>query len=406
LLEIWGNNGMKAADMAQPLVTSDAISGEPALEEAEPIFSILPRKTVLIVDDEKRMADSLRDLLAPAGYTVEVAYNGAQAIDLLRQRFYHVLVTDLRMQGIGGLDIIRYAHEHHARTLIIVITGHATTESAIEAVHYNVFDFLRKPFEFDLLRMAIEKAFHKIETDQLREDTAAMITHDIKVPLTSIIGFASMIHDPASGQIHSNAVEFAETIKANGQKILELIENYLTSCRIDSGTLSITPVTVNPCQFLADVVELAQIEARRQQRTIQSYCDPSLPEHIYMDEALVFRAMENLLQNAIKYSLGRGPIELRAERLAPAESPLCQNTLRLRVINDADEIMAGQLANGFDRYARGNYHVGIPGSGLGLYIVRAVSHAHDGLASAEWLDQGRVSFQMLLPLIIKSETGT
>ncbi len=395
---------MKNLESLRSPPASTGFVPSPAGIEALPSSSILPRKTVLIVDDEKRMADSLRDLLALAGYTVQVAYNGAQAIDLLRQKAYHVLVTDLRMQGIGGLDIIRYTHEHHSRTQIIVITGHATTESAIEAVHYNVFDFLRKPFEFDLFRMAIEKAFHKIEADQLREDTAAMITHDIKVPLTSIIGFASMINDPVTGQFHPRAAEFAETIKANGQRILELIENYLTSCRIDSGTLHIVPVMVNPCQFVADVAELANSEAQRQQRRIQANCDENLPEHIYFDEVLVFRAAGNLLQNAIKYSTGREPIEFRVDFLAAGESPLRHDTFRLRVINDTDEIMAGQLADAFDRYIRANFHARIQGSGLGLYIVHAVAQAHAGLASAEWLEQGRVCFQMLLPLKIKSET--
>jgi signal transduction histidine kinase len=365
--------------------------------------TIMPRKTVLIVDDEKRMADSLRDLLTPAGYTVQTAYNGAQAIDLLRQKFFHVLVTDLRMQGIGGLDIIRYTHEHHPRTLIIVITGHATTESAIEAVHYNVFDYLRKPFEFDLFRMAIEKAFHKLETDQLREDTAAMITHDIKVPLTSIIGFASMIYDRSTGRLHPRAAEFSETIKANGQKILELIENYLTSCKIDSGTLHLTPVIVDPRQLIADVVEVARLEAQRQQRKIEIKLAENLPPRIFLDEALAFRAIANLLQNAIKYSTGGEPIEIIADCLAPPHSPLRQDTLRVRVVNDVHDVMAEQLSAAFDRYVRAVPQSSVEGSGLGLYVVRAVALAHGGQVEAEWLDSGRISFQMLLPLKCKPE---
>ena len=126
-------------------------------------------KSILIVDDERRMADSLGDLLREENYRVRTVYSGRSAVDVLRREQFHVVVTDLRMQEVGGLDLIRYIHDNFPETLVIVITGHASTDSAIEALRYQVFDYLRKPFEFDLFRMAIEKAFHKIEAERLRQ---------------------------------------------------------------------------------------------------------------------------------------------------------------------------------------------------------------------------------------------
>ncbi|MBI3737216.1 response regulator, partial [Candidatus Sumerlaeota bacterium] len=142
-------------------------------------------KSILIVDDERRLADSLRDLLAIEGYKARTAYSGSEALEALREHPYPIVVTDLRMQGVDGLDVIRHVHENYPKTLVIVVTGYASADSAIEALHYHAFDYIRKPFEFDHFKRALERAFQKLEMDQLREDTAAMITHDIKLPLTS-----------------------------------------------------------------------------------------------------------------------------------------------------------------------------------------------------------------------------
>ncbi len=354
-------------------------------------------KSVLIVDDERRMADSLRSLLDRAGYRAAAAYSGRDAIAWLEHNAAAIVVTDLRMHDVDGLALIRHVHEHHPRSLIIVITGHASTESAIEALHYHVFDYLRKPFEFELFRMAIEKAFQKIETDQLREDMAAMITHDIKIPLTSIIGFASMLWDADGGRFHPRAAEFAETIRSNGDKILVLIENYLTSCKIDSGTLRVVRARVDIPRLVDDVIESIRAQAQRVQRRIETEIAQA-PPFAEVDETLVYRAATNLLHNAIKYGKGEAPILFRAIAVAPAETPLGRPALRIEVENESDELSSTELMTLFDRFERDPRHHRIGGTGIGLYVVQAVARAHGGLATARMKPQGVVCFAIDLPL--------
>ncbi len=363
----------------------------------------MPDKSILIVDDERRMAESLCSLLERAGYHAAPAFSGREAIERLAQQPCKVVVTDLRMHDIDGLNLIRHIHNHHPGTLVIVITGHASTESAIEAVHYHVFDYLRKPFDFELFRMAIDKAFQKIETDQLREDMAAMITHDIKIPLTSIIGFASMIHDPTQGTLHPRAIEFAETIRANGQKILGLIENFLTTCQIDAGTLRLVPAAVDLTRLIQDLVETTQIEADRYGRRIECYFE-NLPERMVFDEVLVYRAIGNLLQNSIKYGRGGQPIRVQAIRRPPDLNPLASEAVSIEVINDADTIACVELARLFERYSRLRAHQRIEGSGLGLYVVHAVAQAHQGLVQVDQPAPGLVRFTLHLPLVETAES--
>lgn len=361
-------------------------------------------KSVLIVDDEQRMADSLCDLLSASDYHAEVAYSGREAIVKLQKGSYKVVVTDLRMHDVNGLDVIRYTYDNHPRTLIIVITGHATTESAIEAVHYQVFDYLRKPFDFELFRMAIEKAFQRLEVEQFREDTAAMITHDIKIPLTSIIGFASMIYDDESEAFHPRAAEFAETIQANGQKILELIENFLTSCRVDSNTLNLTAVPVSPAALLEDVVEMALLEAKRQGHDIERV-DEHAPEVIRADESLLYRALGNLLHNAIKYGAPSEPIVAGCRQVEAEQSPIGRTSICFHVTNAVEDVLPERLDSLFERYQRAHARPGQEGSGIGLYVVQAVAQAHGGRAVAEYVEPAHVRFEMYIPLSAETAAG-
>jgi signal transduction histidine kinase len=354
-------------------------------------------KPLLIVDDEKRMTESLRELLTPLGYVVTTANSGAEAIEVLEERGFPVVITDLRMQGIGGLDVVRHISESRPKTLVIVITGYASTESAIEAVHYHVFDYIRKPFEFDQIRSVIERAFQKIELDQLREDTAAMITHDIKVPLTSILGFASLLYDREKDAFHPRAREFTEMIRSSARKILALVDNYLTSARHESDSLHLHAMPTHLGPMVDELVEQYGTEAQRQGMRIERDLTGA-PEEMVLDEPLVYRALANLIYNAIKYGDAREPIILRVERLDAGDSGLEREAARFEVVNLAPNLHGQDLDALFHRFQRAHKHAGIEGSGIGLYVVAAVARAHRGTARARYLDGGRVAFSITIPL--------
>jgi signal transduction histidine kinase len=293
------------------------------------------------------------------------------------------------------------SHDNYPQTIVIVITAHATTDSAIDAVHYHVFEYIRKPFEFSLFKTIIEKAFQKLEIEELRQATTAMITHDIKIPLTSIIGFAAMMVDPETGKFHARAREFVETIQANGQKVLELIENFLATSKIEAGSFRITPVEVDPEKLLHDIIETGRLEAGRRNIMIEHVTE-NLPLGVCLDEVLVFRALGNLLQNSIKYCAGRESILVQAGQLTSQYSPIHEETLYFRVVNDVKEILPGQFDGVFNRYGRGlTGQAGIEGSGIGLFVVHAVAQAHGGDITIDTSDPGHVRFTLYLPLNLK-----
>lgn len=123
-------------------------------DENLPVFK--PR--VLVVDDEKRIRDLCHRMLSGEGFDVSRAENGEQGISMIDESHYDIILLDLMMPGVSGLDVLEKVKALHPDTVVIVITGYATIEHSIEAMKKGAFDFLPKPFTPQDLRLVVSKA--------------------------------------------------------------------------------------------------------------------------------------------------------------------------------------------------------------------------------------------------------
>jgi diguanylate cyclase (GGDEF)-like protein len=112
---------------------------------------------ILVVDDNYSVLEVVDEILTRAGFQVTTATTGADAMRLLRERAFHVLLADLRMSPVSGWEVIRQAKEF-GETEVIVMTGYANLDSWLEALHQRVFDFLQKPLDFERLQRAVKNA--------------------------------------------------------------------------------------------------------------------------------------------------------------------------------------------------------------------------------------------------------
>ena len=113
---------------------------------------------VFVVDDERDIRDGCERVLTRAGYEVLKASNGQEGMDRIARETLHILLLDLKMPGIGGMEILTRLRESHPELLVIVITGYATIETAIEAMKVGAYDFIPKPFTPDQLRIVVGRA--------------------------------------------------------------------------------------------------------------------------------------------------------------------------------------------------------------------------------------------------------
>ncbi|MGC8840625.1 MAG: ATP-binding protein [Candidatus Sumerlaeaceae bacterium] len=358
-------------------------------------------RRILVVDDEKRMVESLRTLLSSCGYVVDTALGGNEAIQKLAAQDYPVVITDLRMDDADGFEIMRSVGDSR-HTAFIIITGHASTESAIQAVHHKAFDYLPKPFEFEQLRKTVERAFAAVEAQRFRKDLISMITHDIKIPLSSIIGYASLIFDKTTGQLNPRAKEFVQTIHSNALKILSLIDNFLTSCKIEGGKLRLFLRQVQLNFLVEDLVCVFQADAERKSLTVTTDLADNLPP-VMADENLLFRAVSNVVGNAYKFTPVGGTITILTRFVPATESPLACDKVLVAVTNTGSGIAPEDLPQIFEKYRRSDAHGGIEGSGLGLYITRNIVELHGGAIEVQSTPNELTTFRLYVPLKAKCD---
>jgi DNA-binding NtrC family response regulator len=117
---------------------------------------------VLVLDDEPIVCKRLKPALEKQGYHVDTFVQSAAAMEKIQETTYDIIITDLKMKGVDGMQFLEEAKRRAPKTEVIVITGFATMETAKESFHKGVFDFIAKPFKLSELQEVVARAENKI----------------------------------------------------------------------------------------------------------------------------------------------------------------------------------------------------------------------------------------------------
>ena len=136
-------------------------------------------KDLLIVDDEPLVCESLKEMLAMEGYRVDAVLNGQAALEKLHEDAYHLVLSDIRMPGMNGMELQRKLNERNSMLPVIFVTGHGDVPMAVEAMQQGALDFVQKPYREQELLEKIERAFEIDKTNresiQERQSIAARL---------------------------------------------------------------------------------------------------------------------------------------------------------------------------------------------------------------------------------------
>src|ERR1700687_1473461 len=118
----------------------------------------MKRTTVLVVDDDERLRETVGLLVKSLGHEAVTAANVAAAQVILAERDVDLVISDLRMPGDSGLDLLATIQASHAETPVILLTAYGTVETAVQAMHQGAFDYLLKPFDAGEMELRIQRA--------------------------------------------------------------------------------------------------------------------------------------------------------------------------------------------------------------------------------------------------------
>lgn len=341
---------------------------------------------ILVIDDERRMCESIRILLEKEGYRVVTAGDGAEGIEILKEQRFSLVIVDLMMPKVDGFEVLSYVRRNLPQTLVIVITGYSSMRSSIEALRGGAYDYLTKPFDFDIFKLTVEKALDKLRIQRLNDEFISMITHDLKNPLTSIIGYCSLLLSGAYGEVVEAMQPPLTGINTNAERLLDLINDFLVVNKISAEGLKLEKQSLklnNLLQHLADSVQ-AQMEIKKIK--LELGLDSDIPS-VECDPLQIERVVNNLLSNAIKFTPLGGHIGIT--------SGYDDDWIWFSVSDSGPGIEPEKQQSIFEKYSRVDRKV--EGTGLGLFITKSIVDLHQGTIDVESTPGEGASFTVHLP---------
>jgi signal transduction histidine kinase len=225
------------------------------------------------------------------------------------------------------------------------------------------------------------------EQNRLKDELISVVSHDLRTPLTSIMGYLELALAPDTGA--RDARQFLEVVQRNTGRLHRLVEDLLFVSRVQSGKDALSIGVVEVAEIAEATVAAALPAAERAE--VDVVCDIRCREQTLGDEHRIAEVLENLLSNALKFTPPGGRVAVWVGRVADA--------LVIRVSDTGIGIAEDDRRHLFDRFFRAAGAEGVPGAGLGLSIVKAIVEAHGGRVAVQSTVGSGTSFDVCFPLL-------
>lgn len=360
------------------------------------------RSKILIIDDEEIVIDSCCHILSSGNYEIRTAGDGLLGISLAEEFRPDLIFVDLKMPGISGFEVIEQIQEIDPAIMIVVITGFATIDSAVEAMQKGAVDFLPKPFTPDELRLITRRGLEKrqlvLETfslrrekELLREHFAAIVSHELKSPLAAVQQYLFALSGELSDQMTEDQQRRFERIQTRLNDLMKLIHTWLRAISVDINTIKDNFQPTSIAEVVNKAVESVEPHAVRKDVFLNPLIADDIPL-LQADEGTLVEAIVNLLGNSVKYSPAGSQVDINAS--------CSEQQVVLQVIDHGVGISKEDLPYIFeDFYTSSDAEKAERGSGVGLALTRRILQAHNGSISVEsQLGKGS-TFTLILPVI-------
>jgi two-component system sensor histidine kinase/response regulator len=357
--------------------------------------------TILVIDDEEAIRDSCCQVLSKDGYVTETAENGQSGLRKIREVKPDLVLIDLKMPGMGGMELLEKIGQIDPNIISVVITGYATIESAVEAMKLNAYDFLPKPFTPDQLRIVIERGLERRrltaesaclhrEKEMMRENFITLVSHQLRSPLTSVKQYFGVIREGFAGDVTEKQKQIIRKAGDYIDSLLKLINDWLDMSRVEAGRIRDKSEPVFLAAVLSDAAEALKPQAQAKKVTLELDLADNLPQLIG-DSNCLKEAFLNLISNAIIYNREGGTVTVTAKEQG--------DELVVKVSDTGIGISKENLPFIFDEFFRvkSKETQRISGTGLGLPIAKKIIEAHNGCVKVVSEPSMGTTFSILLP---------
>jgi signal transduction histidine kinase len=366
--------------------TAMGVTGSSAVEVAA--------ASVLIVDDTPANLFAFGEALRPHCEALVLAASGQEALALVAKQEFAVILLDMMMPGMDGLETLSRMRERGligSTPVIMISAADLTRENVARAYGLGAIDFVTKPVYPEVLRGKINacmslhlanQTLRRREADlQMKDRQIAMLAHDLRNPLNTISAGTQVLMRLADGE-RAKREQLIARMARGAQRMDAMIRDLLDCARAGSGAIVVAREVMDLGNLTRELVE--EFVIADPERRIELTTAGPITGH--WDRARLYQALSNLVGNATRYGHGAASISVTGDH----------STVEVSVHNDGPPIAADLLPVIFEPFRRGNGGDDT-GLGLGLYIVRAIAHAHGGEVSVASSSQEGTTFKLCLP---------
>lgn len=370
--------------------------------------------SILLVDDEEGLRKVLGLSLEDRGYTVHTAGTGQEALVLFQDIIPSIVLTDIKMPGMDGIDLLKEIKRIAPDTEIIMITGHGDIELAIKSLKYDATDFITKPIDDDILDIALNRAIERLKlrrqikdyTENLERmveeksrqlihaermaamgETVAGLSHAIKNISGGLKGGAFVVEKGITLDNREYLEQGWKMVRENVDRIQQLSLDLLDIAK--PGISKIEPI--DPHVPLRQVYELITPQAKQFGIQLTLVMDEQ-SDPVRLDKEGIYRCLLNLVANAMDACLQGGAcddtakIELKTKRV--------ENVFEYHVIDNCGGMPASVQEKIFNAFFSTK---GSRGTGIGLMLTRKIVEAHNGTIAVQSQEGQGSQFIIRLP---------
>jgi signal transduction histidine kinase len=230
-----------------------------------------------------------------------------------------------------------------------------------------------------------------LEADRLKDEFVALISHDLRTPLTSIMGYIELaLDEEMEPKLDDERRGYLEVVSRSAQRLVRLVDDLLFVARLQAGRLQLAPTRLDLSEIVRQAVQESQGRAGAGNVVLVAEANGAVP--VDADKGRLFQLLDNLISNAIKFTPAGGRVEVRVSRDGAAVLEVCDTGIGFT---------SAEAARIFERFFRTDSALEgqIPGTGLGLHIAQAIVEAHGGTIAALPREGGGAVFRIELPVV-------
>ena len=319
----------------------------------------MTKATLVIVDDEEALLGLLKRRLERLDYHVFSTVSAVEALEIIHREDIDVLITDFKMPGMNGAEVIARAIEIDPMLQSIVVTGFSNLKTAIDVMGAGAFNYLQKPVDFSELDVTIQKGLEKrklledvqnkqrqleeyrehleelvenrtralTETNQIlqseieerkrlentlreakvvaeaankaKSEFLANMSHEIRTPMTSAIGLLNLVLDT---KLLPKQKAYLEMARISTVVMHNLLNDILDFSKIEAGKLNLESIAFHPRKVIESIIELQHLQAEEKLIQLSYSVDANVPESVNGDPNRLRQVILNLVSNAIKFT--------------------------------------------------------------------------------------------------------